>query len=98
MQFGHVFLKVAQSHDGLLTLLNLVDKQERLTRNDGCAMHGSHLGHDTLHVEVFLEQSLVVLLFLQVDFDEVFELFTQMPDGCGFSYLSGTSKQHGFMG
>ena len=61
-------------------------------------MHGSHLRHNTLHVEVLLEQDLVVRLLLQIDFDEVFELFTQMPDGCRFSYLSGTSKQHGFMG
>ena len=53
--------------------------------------------HDTLHVEVLLEQNLIVRLLLQIDFDEVFELFTQMPDGCRFPYLSGTSKQHGFM-
>ena len=44
-----------------------------------------------------MEQNLIVRLLLQIDFDEVFELFTQMPDGCRFPYLSCTSKQHGFM-
>ena len=84
--------------NGLLAILNLVDKQERLSGNNGRTMHGSHLRHDTLHVEVLLKQNLIVRLLLQIDFDEVFELFTQMPDGCRFPYLSGTSKQHGLMG
>ena len=97
MQLGHVFLEVPQRHNGLLAILNLVDKQECLSGNNGCAMHGSNLRHDTLHVEVLMEQNLIVRLLLQINFDEVFELFTQMPDGCRFPYLSGTSKQHGFM-
>ena len=91
MQVGHIFLKESQGHDGFLTILNLIDKQKRLTWNDGRTMHSGHLRHDTLYVKIWLEQGLVAGLFLQVNFNEVLKLLSQMLHSSRFSYLSGTS-------
>ena len=68
-----------------------------MTGDDGCTMHGCHLRHDALHVEIRMKQGFVVRLFLQIDFHKILKLLPQMSDSRGFPDLTGTTQQHRLM-
>ena len=79
MQIGHVLLKIAQGHNGFLTFLNFVDKQQRFVGYNRCAAHSSQLWNDTFYVEILFEQLDIAGLFFEVYLHEVFEHLAQMP-------------------